>query len=74
MELTGFRPNTVKSVRLLANRSERVDVVLEPGTITQTVEVNAGAPVLTTETATIGNVLEGRPSRNCRSTAGRWIV
>lgn len=58
-ELTGFKPHVVKGVRLLANRTARVDVVLEPGAVTQTVEVQATAPVVNSETATIGNVLEG---------------
>ena len=57
-ELSGFKPTVVKGVRLLANRTARVDVVLEPGAITQTVEVSASAPVINSESATIGNILE----------------
>jgi hypothetical protein len=57
-ELAGFKPSVVKGLRLLAQRTARVDVVLQPGAITQTVEVTAGAPVVNSETATIGSVID----------------
>ncbi len=57
-ELAGFKPSVTRGVRLLANRSVRVDIVLEPGTVTQTIEVQARAPVVNSESATIGNILE----------------
>jgi hypothetical protein len=57
-ELAGFKPSVTRGVRLLANRSVRVDVVLEPGAVTQTIEVQAAAPVVNSESATIGNILE----------------
>ncbi|MCC6858906.1 MAG: carboxypeptidase regulatory-like domain-containing protein [Bryobacterales bacterium] len=57
-ELSGFKPSVTRGVRLLANRSSRVDIILEPGAVTQTVEVQASAPVVNSESATIGNVLE----------------
>jgi hypothetical protein len=63
-ELTGFRPSVVRNVRLLATRTVRVDVVLEPGAVQQTVEVTASAPVITSENATIGNVLESSTIRS----------
>jgi hypothetical protein len=59
-EVTGFKQKVVGGLRLLANRTVRVDLVLEPGAITEAVEVSAGAPVVNTESATIGNVLESR--------------
>ncbi len=57
-ELAGFKPSVTRGVRLPANRSVRVDVVLEPGALTQTIEVQAAAPVVNSESATIGNILE----------------
>jgi hypothetical protein len=54
----GFARRAVKGVTLLATRSVRVDVVLDPGAVTQVVEVQAGAPVVNTENATIGNVMQ----------------
>jgi hypothetical protein len=57
-ELAGFKPSITRGVRLLANRSVRVDIVLEPGAVTETIEVQASAPVVNSESATIGNILE----------------
>lgn len=57
-EFEGFKQAAVKSVRLLANRTVRVDLALEPGTVTQTIEVQGTAPVVNSENATIGNILE----------------
>ncbi len=59
-EVAGFKPSVVRGVRVLATRTVRVDMALEPGAITQTVEVRAAAPVITSENATIGNVLESQ--------------
>jgi hypothetical protein len=58
VELQGFKPSMTKGVRLLANRSARVDTALEPGTVQQAVEVQASAPVVNSENATVGNILE----------------
>jgi hypothetical protein len=57
-EFEGFKQAVIKSVRLLANRTVRVDLALEPGTVTQTIEVQGTAPVVNSENATIGNILE----------------
>lgn len=57
-ESPGFKINVVEGVRLLANRSERLEVVLEPGEISQEIQVQASAPVVNSENATIGNILE----------------
>ena len=59
-EASGFKLNLVEGVRLLANRSVRIEVTLEPGEITQQIEVAASAPVVNSESATIGNVLESQ--------------
>jgi len=59
-EASGFKLNLVEGVRLLANRTVRIDVTLEPGEITQQIEVAASAPVVNSESATIGNVMESQ--------------
>src|SRR5262245_21136583 len=59
-EMAGFKQNIAKGVRPLANRTVRADVVLEPGAIAQEVQVQATAPVVNSETATIGNVMESQ--------------
>jgi carboxypeptidase family protein len=59
-EASGFKQNLMEAVRLLANRTVRLDIALEPGEISQRVEVRATAPVINSESATIGNILEGQ--------------
>ena len=60
VDVSGFRPNLVKGVTLLANRSARQDITLQIGQLQQTVEVVAAAPVVNSENATIGNVMQSR--------------
>jgi hypothetical protein len=58
IEASGFRPNVIRGVMLLPNRTIRQDVTLEVGSVQQAVEVSASAPVLNTENATIGNIMQ----------------
>ena len=60
VEVSGFRPNVVKGLTVLANRSARQDVTLQVGQVQQTVEVTATAPVVNSENATIGNVMQSQ--------------
>ncbi|HEY7212322.1 MAG TPA: carboxypeptidase-like regulatory domain-containing protein, partial [Bryobacteraceae bacterium] len=57
-ELSSFKPSITRDVVLLANRSARVNVVLSPGDVNQTVEVTAAAPTINSENATVGNVMQ----------------
>jgi len=41
VEVTGFKLDTRKDVALLVNTSQRIDVQLQPGSVTETVEVTA---------------------------------
>jgi hypothetical protein len=59
-EMDGFKQQALEDVRLLANRTTRVEVVLSPGAVTEVVDVRAGPPVVNSESATIGNTLESR--------------
>ena len=59
-EAEGFTRRVVKGVTVLATRSERVDLVLDPGAVSQVIEVQAGAPVVNTENATIGNIMQSQ--------------
>ncbi len=60
IEATGFQVTLVTGVTLLANRTARVDVTLSPKVSSQTVDVAAEAPVINSENATIGNILDSR--------------
>jgi hypothetical protein len=57
-ETPGFRQQLVKNLTLLPNRTERQDLTLEVGAVQQSVEVAATAPVVNSENATIGNVMQ----------------
>jgi hypothetical protein len=58
--LTGFKTTTLRPIALEAKQIARVDLKMEVGALEDTVEVVAEAPVLQTETATVGEVLTGR--------------
>jgi hypothetical protein len=51
VEATGFKKDIRQNVNVVVNTSTRVDVQLEPGNITQQIEVTAAAPPLQTDRA-----------------------
>ncbi|MBV8070125.1 MAG: TonB-dependent receptor [Acidobacteriaceae bacterium] len=51
VEATGFKKDVRQSVNVLVNTSTRVDVQLQPGNISQQIEVTAAAPPLQTDRA-----------------------
>jgi hypothetical protein len=51
VEATGFKKDVRQSVNVLVNTSTRVDIQLQPGNITQQIEVTAAAPPLQTDRA-----------------------
>jgi hypothetical protein len=57
---SGFQTVTRNNVELQVQQTARVDFTLELGQQTQVVEVTGGAPLVTTEDATIGTVIENR--------------
>ena len=64
-ELSGFKPSLTKDIVLLANRSARVNIVLSPGSVNQTIEVTAAAPVINSENATVGNIFQSGRHHHC---------
>src|SRR5712691_6243739 len=58
-ELTGFKTATTKPFELEAKQIARLDLKLELGRLEDKVEVTAEAPVLQTESATVGEVISG---------------
>jgi hypothetical protein len=58
-EHTRFRTATTKPIQLEAKQIARLDFTLEIGPLEDTVEVTAEAPVLQTESATVGEVISG---------------
>src|SRR5215467_1808686 len=58
VEYAGFNTVVRSGIVLETNQEARFDVVLKVGTITEEVEVSAAAPLVTTENASIGNVVD----------------
>ena len=53
VEMSGFKKHTETALDVTASRTVRVDVSLQVGELTQTVEVAAEAPLVETETPTV---------------------
>jgi hypothetical protein len=58
-ELSGFKTATTKPFPLEAKQIARLDLKMEVGRLEDNVEVTAEAPVLQTESATVGEVISG---------------
>src|SRR5438270_574387 len=57
-EHEGFRRTVVEEFELLVNQTARVDVVLQVGAVADTVEVTGAAPMVESETSSVGQVVE----------------
>src|SRR6267143_1372727 len=60
VEKTGFKHFTRPEVAVEVNQSARIDVTLQVGDVTQSVEVTGETPLLQTETSSLGQVVEQR--------------
>jgi hypothetical protein len=60
VEKQGFRPIARSGVILVVDQSARLDFVLEVGQITAVVDVTAEAPIVTTESGTLSQVIDER--------------
>jgi hypothetical protein len=60
VEKTGFKRFTRPEVVVEVNQSARIDVTLQVGDVTQTVEVTGETPLLQSETSSLGQVVEER--------------
>ena len=60
VEKAGFRAIERKNIEVLTGSANRIDVSLEVGELTNVVEVTGGAPMLQSENASIGTVIENR--------------
>ena len=59
-EMQGFQGEIRGGVELQVQQVARIDFQLKVGSLTETVEVISGAPLLNTENATVGTVIENR--------------
>ena len=58
VELPGFKKDTRKGIALLVNTSQRVDIELQPGDVSETLEVTAAVPMLQTDRSDTGRNLD----------------
>ena len=59
LKLSGFKKMVTNPIKLEVNQTARVDLKLELGEVTQVVDVEGVAPVLQTESTTVGQVISG---------------
>jgi hypothetical protein len=64
VEQAGFKKVTRTGVDVQVNTSPRVDLVLQPGNVTETIEVSATAALLQTESAGTGSQLAAQQTAN----------
>jgi hypothetical protein len=57
-EKQGFQSEVRNGIELQVQQTARIDFRLNVGSVTETVEVTGGAPLLNTENATLGTVIE----------------
>src|SRR6202007_2318971 len=57
---TGFKPFREMKLELAVQQAARLDLVLEVGAVTETIDVNAQAVLLDSESSTVGQVVENR--------------
>jgi hypothetical protein len=58
-ELAGFRTSTTSAVPLEARQVARLDFKMSVGAVAETIEVTGVAPILQTESTTVGEVISG---------------
>ena len=59
-EQPGFKRASRAGIDVIVNTTERVDLKLEPGTVTQSMEVSADTPILQTDSVDTGRKIETR--------------
>ncbi len=59
-EIKGFKSTTLKGVVLQVDQQARIDIVLEVGEVTQEVLVEGEAPIIATDNATVGEVIDNK--------------
>ncbi|MGH9839037.1 MAG: carboxypeptidase regulatory-like domain-containing protein, partial [Blastocatellia bacterium] len=60
VEAKGFKRKSVTGITLQVNQEPRIDVALEVGDVSETVTVTGAAPLLQTESASVGQVIDNR--------------
>jgi hypothetical protein len=74
VELTGFKHYTRDQIEVQVDATVRIDVAMQVGDVRQSVEVSAASPLLQTESAAVGQVVEGRAVRRSLLTAATFSI
>jgi hypothetical protein len=64
VEASGFKKLVSNEIKLEVNQIARVDLQLQVGAVSETVNVQDVAPILQTENVTVGNVISGNTTTN----------
>lgn len=57
VSVTGFKTNTIPSIELQVGQTARIDVVLQVGATNQQLTVSAAAPLISTSSSDVGQVV-----------------
>ncbi|MBO0721931.1 MAG: TonB-dependent receptor, partial [Blastocatellia bacterium] len=68
----GFKRAVRENVELEVGQKARIDFTLEIGQVTETTTINSAAPILTTQEATTGGVIENRLVTDLPLSARNW--
>jgi len=66
VESRGFKRYDREAIRVEVESSLRIDARMEVGDVAETLTVSAETPLLQTQTATVGQLVEGERFRKCR--------
>jgi Carboxypeptidase regulatory-like domain len=69
---TGFKQSTRDGVQLELNQVAKIDFTLEPGAVSETIEVAASAPLLESSTSSVGQVIEAKAVRDLPLNGGNF--
>ncbi len=72
-QAAGFRRQDVKNIQVQVNQQSRIDVTMQVGEVTQTVEVQALASLIQTESTDVGAVLDNKRFLDLPLTLGGGI-
>lgn len=64
IEAPGFKREERSGVDVLVNQTPRIDMQMQPGTVSETVEVSAAAPILQTDRADTSSTIESVQTAN----------
>jgi hypothetical protein len=69
----GFERSEARGIQVQVNQQSRIDIALQIGELTQTVEVQAGAAMIQTESTDVGTVVDGNRFLDLPLTLGGGI-